>query len=56
MTPGTDDFLADPAHHADVLERVAALHRIGTPMSSKYRLHLNWRADPVSAATPAGRS
>jgi NAD(P)-dependent dehydrogenase (short-subunit alcohol dehydrogenase family) len=31
-TPGTDDFLADPAHRADVVERIAALHRIGSPM------------------------
>src|SRR5207244_12731088 len=31
-TPGTDEFLADPAHRADVVERIAALHRIGEPM------------------------
>jgi NAD(P)-dependent dehydrogenase (short-subunit alcohol dehydrogenase family) len=31
-TPGTDEFLADPAHRADVVERIAALHRIGAPM------------------------
>lgn len=31
-TPGTDDFLADAAHRADVVERIAALHRIGAPM------------------------
>ena len=31
-TPGTDGFLADPAHRADVVERIAALHRIGAPM------------------------
>jgi NAD(P)-dependent dehydrogenase (short-subunit alcohol dehydrogenase family) len=31
-TPGTDEFLANPAHRADVIERVAALHRIGEPM------------------------
>jgi NAD(P)-dependent dehydrogenase (short-subunit alcohol dehydrogenase family) len=31
-TPGTDEFLADPAHRADVIERIAALHRIGEPM------------------------
>src|SRR6202045_1843950 len=31
-TPGTDDFLAAPAHRADVVERIAALHRIGAPM------------------------
>jgi NAD(P)-dependent dehydrogenase (short-subunit alcohol dehydrogenase family) len=30
-TPGTDAALADPAFRADVLERIAALHRIGTP-------------------------
>src|SRR5882724_877474 len=30
--PGTDEFLADPAHRADVVERIAALHRIGEPM------------------------
>ena len=31
-TPGTDEYLADPAHRADVIERIAALHRIGKPM------------------------
>jgi NAD(P)-dependent dehydrogenase (short-subunit alcohol dehydrogenase family) len=31
-TPGTDPALADPAFRADVLERIAALHRIGEPM------------------------
>jgi NAD(P)-dependent dehydrogenase (short-subunit alcohol dehydrogenase family) len=31
-TPGTDEFLADPAHRTDVVERIAALHRIGQPM------------------------
>jgi NAD(P)-dependent dehydrogenase (short-subunit alcohol dehydrogenase family) len=31
-TPGTDEFLADPAARADVIERIAALHRIGDPM------------------------
>jgi NAD(P)-dependent dehydrogenase (short-subunit alcohol dehydrogenase family) len=31
-TPGTDEFLADPAHRADVIERIAGLHRIGEPM------------------------
>jgi NAD(P)-dependent dehydrogenase (short-subunit alcohol dehydrogenase family) len=31
-TPGTDEALADPAFHADVLERIAALHRVGEPM------------------------
>jgi NAD(P)-dependent dehydrogenase (short-subunit alcohol dehydrogenase family) len=31
-TPGTQEYLADPAHRADVLERIAALHRIGEPM------------------------
>ena len=30
-TPGTDTALADPAFRADVVERIAALHRIGTP-------------------------
>jgi NAD(P)-dependent dehydrogenase (short-subunit alcohol dehydrogenase family) len=30
-TPGTDDALADPSFHADVVERIAALHRIGKP-------------------------
>jgi NAD(P)-dependent dehydrogenase (short-subunit alcohol dehydrogenase family) len=32
FTPGTDDCLADPAFRADVVERIAALHRIGEPM------------------------
>jgi NAD(P)-dependent dehydrogenase (short-subunit alcohol dehydrogenase family) len=30
-TPGTEPDLADPAFHADVVERIAALHRIGEP-------------------------
>jgi NAD(P)-dependent dehydrogenase (short-subunit alcohol dehydrogenase family) len=31
-TPGTEEYLANPAHKADVVERIAALHRIGEPM------------------------
>jgi NAD(P)-dependent dehydrogenase (short-subunit alcohol dehydrogenase family) len=31
-TPGTEPALADPAFEADVIERIAALHRIGEPM------------------------
>jgi len=31
-TPGTDECLSDPAFRADVVERIAALHRIGEPM------------------------
>jgi NAD(P)-dependent dehydrogenase (short-subunit alcohol dehydrogenase family) len=31
-TPGTEGVLADPAFHADTVERIAALHRIGEPM------------------------
>lgn len=31
-TPGTQAALADAAFHADVVERIAALHRIGEPM------------------------
>ena len=31
-TPGTHDALSDPAFRADVQERIAALHRIGTPV------------------------
>jgi NAD(P)-dependent dehydrogenase (short-subunit alcohol dehydrogenase family) len=31
-TPGTESALADTAFHADTLERIAALHRIGEPM------------------------
>jgi NAD(P)-dependent dehydrogenase (short-subunit alcohol dehydrogenase family) len=31
-TPGTSECLSDPAFHADVVERIAALHRIGEPM------------------------
>ncbi len=30
-TPGTEACLADPAFRADVVERIAALHRIGLP-------------------------
>jgi NAD(P)-dependent dehydrogenase (short-subunit alcohol dehydrogenase family) len=31
-TPGTKDYLAVPKNHADTVERIAALHRIGEPM------------------------
>jgi len=31
-TPGTEECLANPAFRADVIERIAALHRIGDPM------------------------
>jgi len=31
-TPGTESALADKAFHADTVERIAALHRIGEPM------------------------
>ena len=31
-TPGTDEALADPAFRADVIERIAGLHRIGEPV------------------------
>jgi len=31
-TPGTNDALADPGFRAEVIERIAALHRIGEPM------------------------
>ena len=31
-TPGTQEHLSDPAREADVIERIAALHRIGDPM------------------------
>lgn len=31
-TPGTEAVLADPAFRTDVVERIAALHRIGEPM------------------------
>lgn len=30
-TPGTEEALADPGFRADVIERIAALHRIGEP-------------------------
>ena len=30
-TPGTEPALSDPAFRADVEDRIAALHRIGTP-------------------------
>jgi NAD(P)-dependent dehydrogenase (short-subunit alcohol dehydrogenase family) len=30
-TPGTSDALVDPAFEADVIERIAGLHRIGEP-------------------------
>lgn len=31
-TPGTSEALADPGFRADVLERIAGLHRVGEPM------------------------
>jgi NAD(P)-dependent dehydrogenase (short-subunit alcohol dehydrogenase family) len=31
-TPGTEEYLASPEIRADVVERIAALHRIGEPM------------------------
>jgi len=31
-TPGNEEVLADPAFRADVIERIAGLHRIGKPM------------------------
>jgi NAD(P)-dependent dehydrogenase (short-subunit alcohol dehydrogenase family) len=31
-TPGTQEYLANPEFRADVVERIAALHRIGEPM------------------------
>ncbi len=31
-TPGTQEALSDPEFHSDVVERIAALHRIGKPM------------------------
>jgi NAD(P)-dependent dehydrogenase (short-subunit alcohol dehydrogenase family) len=31
-TPGTEEALGDPDFRADVVERIAALHRIGQPM------------------------
>lgn len=31
-TPGTEPYLADPAARSNVIERIAALHRIGEPM------------------------
>ena len=31
-TPGTEEYLANSAVRADVVERIAALHRIGEPM------------------------
>src|SRR4029077_3714818 len=31
-TPGTTEALADPAFRAEVIERIAGLHRIGEPM------------------------
>jgi NAD(P)-dependent dehydrogenase (short-subunit alcohol dehydrogenase family) len=32
FTPGTEGALADPVFRADVVDRIAALHRIGEPM------------------------
>jgi NAD(P)-dependent dehydrogenase (short-subunit alcohol dehydrogenase family) len=31
-TPGTEEALADPEFRADIIERIAGLHRIGDPM------------------------
>jgi NAD(P)-dependent dehydrogenase (short-subunit alcohol dehydrogenase family) len=32
FTPGTEEVLADPEFRSDVVERIAAVHRIGDPM------------------------
>jgi NAD(P)-dependent dehydrogenase (short-subunit alcohol dehydrogenase family) len=32
VTPGTEEQLSNPAFRADVIERIAGLHRIGEPM------------------------
>src|SRR6202011_1583401 len=32
-TPGTEEQLSDPAFRADVIERIAGLHRLGEPMA-----------------------
>jgi NAD(P)-dependent dehydrogenase (short-subunit alcohol dehydrogenase family) len=32
FTPGTEEALADPPFRAEVIDRIAALHRIGEPM------------------------
>jgi NAD(P)-dependent dehydrogenase (short-subunit alcohol dehydrogenase family) len=32
VTPGTEPALANPLVHADILERIAGLHRVGQPM------------------------
>ena len=39
-TPGTEAALADPAFQAEVVERIAALHRIGEPMEVAGRRRL----------------
>jgi NAD(P)-dependent dehydrogenase (short-subunit alcohol dehydrogenase family) len=31
-TPGTEEALEDPEFRADVIERIAGLHRVGEPM------------------------
>ena len=31
-TPGTEEYLSDPRHLTDTVERIAALHRVGEPM------------------------
>jgi NAD(P)-dependent dehydrogenase (short-subunit alcohol dehydrogenase family) len=31
-TPGTEEYLSDPRHLIDTVERIAALHRIGEPV------------------------
>jgi NAD(P)-dependent dehydrogenase (short-subunit alcohol dehydrogenase family) len=31
-TPGTEDYLSDPRHLNDTVDRIAALHRIGEPV------------------------
>jgi len=39
---GTESVLADAAFHADTVERIAALHRIGEPMEVAGRWYF-WR-------------
>ena len=42
-TPGTEQALSDPEFRADVIERIAALHRIGEPM----RWPASWCSSPL---------
>ena len=55
-TPGTESCLANPEFHADVVERIAALHRIGEPMDVAGAVIFLASSAASLALTPASNS